>query len=552
MNSLLVSPRSKKRKQKDEMKEQIVVQVHKSILSNNGSDTEGGIHSASTTNSSEDNVNRTYTLEDTKHVESSNNRTFIGNYEKKEDEEKKEEDKRNENDVIDVKALPSRDISVDGDSQINSKILSLIETEMKRDINKHSHFTDSRPQSLSFYEDERVPEELSGNLELLSPEERKHYHRKRKEYTAACQMDTEEMNAYNAMQDALCGGGGGRLDAATSEDIMAASAAPAKKSKSKKKRHAADHPDLGLGDSREMMIPKEKRKSKKKKQRDNSPIASNTSKRKHKKREEEYDLRTDIAVTLEELQDDVFENSMEFSLKPENMKKSPRKSDKLYVQKKNKFEVTSRPSHFLNRQSAQDLDDAKFGKRISTYPIEISVRVQKVWTRLSTLCHGLLGGLALGHWLYLVCNFHRQDVSFLVHYAYYSDIYVGLYFALCVLCLVSVFDRIDIAHLDKNYMKELWNQKRSTFIVILYITCFIVHLSTANYDDKLSLMSYQNENSNISIVTNITGSELNTWNHLSLWRALLAFSAWIFVGLGPPDDMLQYHLKNLEAYLPNK
>lgn len=57
---------------------------------------------------------------------------------------------------------PSREISVDGETQISSKILTLIETEMKRDLNKHSHFTDSRPQSLSFYEEEKIPEELSG------------------------------------------------------------------------------------------------------------------------------------------------------------------------------------------------------------------------------------------------------------------------------------------------------------------------------------------------------------------------------------------------------
>lgn len=81
------------------------------------------------------------------------------------------------------------------------------------------------------------------------------------------------------------------------------------------------------------------------------------------------------------------------------------------------------------------------GYRYATYPLEISLIFQRWWMRISTLCHGLLGGLALGHWLYLVCNFHQQDASFLIHYAYYSDIYVGMFFALCVLCIVSVFDR---------------------------------------------------------------------------------------------------------------
>lgn len=68
-------------------------------------------------------------------------------------------DERSEN--YNVLATPSREISVDGESQINSKIITLIENEMKRENNKH-HFTDSRPQSLSFYEEEKMPEELSG------------------------------------------------------------------------------------------------------------------------------------------------------------------------------------------------------------------------------------------------------------------------------------------------------------------------------------------------------------------------------------------------------
>ncbi|XP_023020924.2 uncharacterized protein [Leptinotarsa decemlineata] len=530
MNSNL-SPRPKKRKQQhqDEMKEQIVAQVHKPVFSNTSSDNDyGSIQSAN----SEDNLesNRTYT----KFEEGRNDMTFtkhdIMTYEDK-----------NENISMHT---PSREISVDGESQINSKILSLIETEMRRDINKHSHFTDSRPQSLSFYEDEKVPEELSGNLELLSPEERKHYKR-RKEYNT--QMDTDEMNAYNSLQDVHNGRD-------LSEDIMTSSI---KKTKSKKKRHGGDG-DLGMGDSREMMIPKERKKSKKKK-RDTSPVASKDTKRKHKKREDaDYDLRTEIAVALEELQDDVFDNSAESvgGARPDKMKnKSPRKSDKLYIQKKNKFEVSTKPTgnQYLNRQGAQEIvEDGKFTKRCSIYPLEVAIIFQRWWMRLSTLCHGLLGGLALGHWLYLVCNFDRQDSSFLLHYAYYSDIYVGLFFALCVLCIVSVLDRIDIGHLEKNCTKELWKQKRCSFVLVVYVSCLMVHLSTANFDDNLTLMSYRRNINDTIMVTNMTRSELRTWNHLSLWRALLAFTAWIFLGLGPPEDMLYHHLKNLEAYLPNK
>lgn len=118
------------------MKQEIVAQVHKTPKKEVSSDTENiNKLSETTTNGttesgSETTTNRTYKVED-----------------------------KNDNYSVHT---PSRDISVDGETQISSKILTLIETEMKRDLNKHSHFTDSRPQSLSFYEEEKIPEELSG------------------------------------------------------------------------------------------------------------------------------------------------------------------------------------------------------------------------------------------------------------------------------------------------------------------------------------------------------------------------------------------------------
>lgn len=89
------------------------------------------------------------------------------------------------------------------------------------------------------------------------------------------------------------------------------------------------------------MIPKEKRKNKKKK-RENSPQSSTFTKKKHRKHED-YEPKSDITLALEELQDDVFETLPDEYQRPDKIKKSPRRSDKLYVQKKNKFEVVPRP-----------------------------------------------------------------------------------------------------------------------------------------------------------------------------------------------------------------
>lgn len=165
---------------------------------------------------------------------------------------------------------------------------------------------------------------FTGNLELLSPEERKHY-KKRKEHVQI--MDTDERNAYNAIQDLYK-----RDDEITTNTT--------KRSKSRKKRH--NDSEHGLGDSREMMIPKEKRKSKKKK-RESSPGSSN-GKRKHRKREEEIEPKSEIVVALEELQDDVFESMHDEACRADKIRRSPRRADKLYVQRKNRFELVARPS----------------------------------------------------------------------------------------------------------------------------------------------------------------------------------------------------------------
>ncbi|KAJ8979191.1 hypothetical protein NQ317_016825 [Molorchus minor] len=93
--------------------------------------------------------------------------------------------------------------------------------------------------------------------------------------------------------------------------------------------------------------------------------------------------------------------------------------------------------------------------KILTNIFDISFRnslfFQKWWMRLSTLCHGLLGGLALR--------------PLVVPNLYYSSTGRGFSVILCragsrplcVVCIVSVFDRVDIAHVKLKNLKELLN-----------------------------------------------------------------------------------------------
>ncbi|XP_017779934.1 PREDICTED: uncharacterized protein LOC108565150 [Nicrophorus vespilloides] len=409
----------------------------------------------------------------------------------------------------------SREVSVDGESQINSKIISLIEAEMKRDV-RHATFSDSRPQSLSFYEEEKMPEELSGNLELLSPEERKHYKR-RKDYG---QMDTDERNMYNSIQDIYN----------RENDEMHVSSS-LKKSKSRKKKHGESE----LGDSREMMIPKEKRKSKKKKH-ESSPGVS--GKRKHRKREDEYETRNEVTMALEDLQDDVFENGNDEFNRNEKVRKSPKKSDKLYVQKKNKFEL-SREAELMENHPIRQQNIAKS----SVHPLQTAIEAQKIWRKLTTFCHGLLGGLGFAHLIYISTNRFSTDPETLKNYASYSETYVVLFYILCILCLLSVFDKYDIANLGKDNIKDMIKNKKSCIVIFLYMATLITHLVAAPKDDKIAMVA-----EDFAYALNITHEDLQIWNSLSFSRAFLAFASWFFVSLTSPEDFLYLHLKSLDTY----
>ncbi|XP_018331204.1 uncharacterized protein LOC108741081 [Agrilus planipennis] len=480
-----LSPRPRKHRQKDEVKQDIVAQVHKPLK-----------HDVPSEESKSDEMsesNRTYNMEDKNNDKNSN-------YSQR---------------------TPSRDISIDGESTINTKIISLIETEMKRDINKHNHFSDSRPQSLSFYEDEKMPEELSGNLEMLSPEEKKHY-RKRKEYT---DLDLER-NMYNSMQDIMI--------CRDNDEILNS----LKKSKSRKKKHNnTTDQEVGLGDSREMMIPKEKRKSKKKK-REFSPMSTSSGKKKHRKRDEEFEPKTEITLALEELQDDVFENIPEDVAKLDKVRKSPKKSDKIYVQKKNKFEPTLRTE--LN--PAKQFDEPK---RPSSFllPLNIAICYQEKWLPFTMLCHGFLGGIALAHYCYLSVTEEPSSKDFLETYAYYSDVYACLFSLLVVICLVSVFDRYDISHLSYYHLKDYIFGRKSSIVILIYLVCFVVHLIAIKTDDKISFILHNN-----STIDEINHQEIYLWKHLSFWRAILASTAWLIIALAPVKDSFCLHLKEIERY----
>ncbi|KAK9870358.1 hypothetical protein WA026_006443 [Henosepilachna vigintioctopunctata] len=451
-----LSPRSKKHKYKEE-KYETIVQVHKILKSDTSSekDNQSNLSLSRTDNSEDGESNKAFQMEDY-----NENYNHIRNH------------------------TPSREISVD----------------------------ESRPQSLSFYEDEKIPEELSGNLELLSPEERKHY-RRRKDYN---QLDADERRAYNTIQDLY--------NTRDAEEITTT-----KKSKSRKKKHI--DAELGIGNSREIMIPKKRKK------------------RKHKRREEDHETKNEITIALEELQDDVFERPHEEFHKGKKVRETPDSSDRLYVQKKNKFEVTSRPSSRAMYKDPNCDDDCP---QNSKSPLNIAISIQKCCMKLFLPCHGLLAGLTFGQWLYLICNGY-QNIDFLEFYSNFNDPFITLFYFMITICLVSSLDRIDVAHIRGQHFLDFSISYRiiGVMVILLYIVGLILHLTVSNTENKLGLLTKQNMTvSNV----NVSVSEIKHWNRISLWRFIFVVIPWILVAAtaSDSDNMLYVHLQSMLKYLPDK
>lgn len=306
----------RKRQTKDDSKHETVAPVHKPVKSDIRHDSPVQTDNGEIDESSES--NKTFTYED-----------------------------KNDN-------LPaiSREISIDTGLQINSKIehgiIGFMEQEIKKEKSKYSHFTDSRPQSLSFYEDEKIPEELSGQLEQLSPEEKRVLKRRRDDRKIDIELDA---STYKEIQNVLN---------REKEEALLAGIIKSQKSKSRKKKQFDSEESIpGIGDSREHMIPNGKKKSKKSKKRESSPLPGTShSKKKHRKRDE-HEPRNDITVALEDLQDDVFEKDPSDIIPYNTQNQKPMKSNTVYVQKKHGFQATPRDRLF----SVDIPNDGEYSKR---------------------------------------------------------------------------------------------------------------------------------------------------------------------------------------------
>ncbi|KAJ9589015.1 hypothetical protein L9F63_017710 [Diploptera punctata] len=222
--------------------------------------------------------------------------------------------------------------------------------------------------------------------------------------------------------------------------------------------------------------------------------------------------------------------------------------DKVYVERKNGFAVTPRTKMFQSFNNAENsLMNTSFTKSI-TSPLELAILIQKCCRPIYTLCHGLLGGMALLHIIlvYGAGEYFNEEKNFVNMYTSYSRVYQSMFHILSILCFISVMDRCDVKHMDISQFVDMFRFNLSTVsILTVYFVTVILTFVTTKWDDWLSLASY-NDTEEYLLETN----KLKIWKNLNLCRNMGAISGWVLIALFPADDMLHIHLCNMMKYQP--
>lgn len=217
-----------------------------------------------------------------------------------------------------------------------------------------------------------------------------------------------------------------------------------------------------------------------------------------------------------------------------------RRTEKIYLQGGGTFTAVSR-DRILQPQQSRDGD--KYLSLADHTPLDVALMLQKAWKSCAVACHGVLGGLSLMH-LLLIGYTDGLDAGHLSFHSVVTMPYVAAYYFFCVLCLLSVLDRLDIASLDLS--RGLQPYFQPIVLVILYMACLLVCAAARMYDE---LMVYQYT----PLVHNITGNLTtptiptfyHTWTHFSIWRAVLSVLGLVYFVISSPEDLVYANISKL-------
>ncbi|XP_043600816.1 uncharacterized protein LOC122575636 isoform X1 [Bombus pyrosoma] len=254
-------------------------------------------------------------------------------------------------------------------------------------------------------------------------------------------------------------------------------------------------------------------------------------------------------------------------------------TDKVYVQHRGGFSTMkiNQTKGFPSDKKTERASSVDIREEENSPPIKVAIMLQQFWKNTGILYQGLLGGMALTHFImvcshyfikedlsiivfYLLSNlfffqlhvFFNNSIEFIAKYSPFCEIYTNIFSFLIAMCVVSTFDKFDLARFDVEHLRELYFDYNKAMIAVpLYLVVFCLHQIGAGTADQLNLIHYYNSNHTVwQNVTNVQSllDDLNSWQRISMSKDLLAVFAWLFVSLGTKDDSFLTYLQSMEKY----
>lgn len=177
--------------------------------------------------------------------------------------------------------------------------------------------------------------------------------------------------------------------------------------------------------------------------------------------------------------------------------------------------------------------------------LQLSTGYQRRWMNFATWIHGMHAGICLAHYLFITLNKNYDNSLRYTEISRHHMYFIVLFTINVVLCLVAVFDKYDIAHLDIYHIWDLCSKKKTSVVILIHLLGFICHLIAKPLDEEFIFIA------SVEINPGLTNYEEWQFFTLSSIRALTAVIAWFFMATCEFDDMLNLHLINMEKYYPN-
>ncbi|KAG1649594.1 Transmembrane protein 237 [Nymphon striatum] len=221
--------------------------------------------------------------------------------------------------------------------------------------------------------------------------------------------------------------------------------------------------------------------------------------------------------------------------------------NKCFIEHKDLFKPVDKKALMNIIQQRNSVGDSIIESRPAKSALQLAQSSHNSFKTFTLFCHGLLAGISLWQIIvtYNLSDPHHSLEDFLDHYSFISQPMQSVFSFLLAVCIVSVFDRYEFGRLDLNLLKDIFTFRHGAFVIIIYLSTFVLNLSIHDIDDNISLYAYNSSWWSSFESENNIGILIHRWKIANLCRCIGAIIGWMMIAFYPHVDYMSKILSSL-------